>query len=91
MLLKKWQFRNQVSNNNDQTDFYIESNYYWNDNWNIDELKYLIPFEKHPLPVAQVSQISSLTHNQHGATLNRVEKIIQWSSLYDLIFNIILP
>ena len=52
MLLMKWQFQNESLSQD--SDYYLGSDYYWNIYWNSTELKYQIPFEKHPNPDAQV-------------------------------------
>ena len=57
MLLMHWQVHNETSSENSegQSGFYFESNYYWNQNWNETERKFMIPFKKHPKSDAQVS------------------------------------
>ena len=52
MLLMKWQFQNESLSQD--SDYYLGSDYYWDIYWNSTELKYQIPFEKHPNPDAQV-------------------------------------
>ena len=56
MLLKEWQIRNQSPRKNDRTqsDYYVGSNYYWNLHWDVQRLKYLIPYQSHPFAGAQV-------------------------------------
>ena len=57
MLLTKSQYKTEPSlpNNQFQSGYYIRSNYYWNNDWNETELKYMIPFRRHPVAKAQVS------------------------------------
>ena len=63
MLLMNWQVQNQLSRKNagHESDYYIESNFYWNLNWNEVESKFLIPFQKHPKSNAQVSYLCFLS------------------------------
>ena len=57
MMLRRWHFSDQSSRENKdrQENYFIESGFYWNINWNANELKYMIPFQKHPYTDAQVS------------------------------------
>ena len=57
MLLMDWQVHGESSSEKSegQSDFYFESNFYWNKNWNETESKFIIPFQKHPKSDAQVS------------------------------------
>ena len=54
MLLTKSQYKTEPSNGQFQSGYYIRSNYYWNNDWNETESKYMIPFRKHPVAKAQV-------------------------------------
>ena len=57
MLLEKWQFKQPfqtISNNNRPISEYYFENNYWNLNWNENEQKFIIPFERHSVPKAQV-------------------------------------
>ena len=60
MMLRPWHFQNQPEVNNDrQGNYFIESGFYWNIDWNENEFKYMIPFKKHPYTDAQVSFVIS--------------------------------
>ena len=74
MLLMDWQVdNNSFSKNGDrQSDYYLEKNFYWNTNWNENERKFMIPFEKHPKSNAQVCYIFSLLTFLR-ITLNRMK------------------
>ena len=57
MLLSRRQFRNQSpsKNNQDQSNYFIESAYYWNKYWDSTQFKWSIPYQEHNNSVAQVS------------------------------------
>ena len=57
MLLSRRQFRNQSpsKNNQDQSNYFIESAYYWNKYWDSTQFKWSIPYQEHKNSVAQVS------------------------------------
>ena len=53
MLLTEWQISPKSSDSIGQK-YYMKDNY-WNLNWNAAEMKYIIPFSKHPVKAAQES------------------------------------
>ena len=53
MLLAEWQVSPNSSDSIGQN-YYMEDNY-WNLNWNDVEMKYIIPFSKHPVKAAEES------------------------------------
>ena len=60
MILREWQIQRPPRQNSRPFHaFYLEPNMFWNTNWNESEMKYFIPFTRHPLENAQ-EKLSSI-------------------------------
>ena len=55
MLLMEWQIPGSQSQDDSSLlgEFYFQPNFYWNTNWSYSQMKYLIPYTKHPSDDAQ--------------------------------------
>ena len=57
MLLMKWQYPSSSQKDQLQSNYYFRSGSYWDNEWNWNQLRYMIPFQKHPYTDAQVSSL----------------------------------